>query len=338
MTTPSQRTARAALDAARPTVARLDATTGAEDLAADLIEIWGAVENALRALVGSDVLVGQALVREARQRQLINFDDANALAEFQAAIDRVHDTSYKPNEGDVNAARGAFLKLDTTLSTDGVVGDPLRPSASISSQAPATAPSRAPASGDETIVAPPRRFPLWAIAIVGLLVLAAVGVGGYFAFSHRGGSQTLQAGIDAYRRGQREIAVNAFNKAAKEDEHAALPHIYLARMARDVGNFTLASQELQLALQAEPDNAIALREMGANLLTQGNYELARRFYVRAAQADPTDKVSLGYLGCTLVRLNRAAEGATFLSRAGPGPWSSCTPATPATANGTIPRD
>jgi Flp pilus assembly protein TadD len=66
--------------------------------------------------------------------------------------------------------------------------------------------------------------------------------------------------------------------------------------------------------------------MGANLLAQGNYELARRFYVRAVEADPTDKMAMGYLGCTLTRLNRLQEAASFLNRAGPGPWTSCTPA------------
>jgi Flp pilus assembly protein TadD len=109
-------------------------------------------------------------------------------------------------------------------------------------------------------------------------------------------------------------------------------------MAREVGNFTLASQELQLALQAEPNNAIALREMGANLLTQGNFELARRFYIRAVQADPTDKSAQGYLGCTLMRLGRTTEATNFLNRAGPGAWSNCTPATTPTgqAAGTLP--
>jgi hypothetical protein len=43
--------------------------------------------------------------------------------------------------------------------------------------------------------------------------------------------------------------VNAFNKAVRENAHDALPHVYLARMAREVGNLTLASQELQLALE-----------------------------------------------------------------------------------------
>ncbi|HEY9229473.1 MAG TPA: hypothetical protein VIP11_22680, partial [Gemmatimonadaceae bacterium] len=50
------------------------------------------------------------------------------------------------------------------------------------------------------------------------------------------------------------------------------------------------------------------------------------FYVRAIQADPTDKVSQGYLGCVLMRLNRTAEATNFFNRAGPGPWTNCTPA------------
>jgi hypothetical protein len=76
--------------------------------------------------------------------------------------------------------------------------------------------------------------------------------------------------------------------------------------------------------------------MGANMLQQGNAELARRFYVRAVTADPTDKTSQGYLGCSLMRLNRVQEGTAFLNRAGPGPWSNCTPAAPGTQTGTQP--
>ena len=83
-----------------------------------------------------------------------------------------------------------------------------------------------------------------------------------------------------------------------------------------------------MALQADPNSPVALREMGANLLAQNNYDLARRFYVRAVQADPTDKTAQGYLGCTLVKLGRAQEATDFLSRAGPGPWTTCSAATP----------
>ena len=63
--------------------------------------------------------------------------------------------------------------------------------------------------------------------------------------------------------------------------------------------------------------------MGLILFSTGDYELARRFFVRAVQQEPDNKSSQGYLGCSLARLNRLEEAQRFLSRAGPGVWSSC---------------
>jgi tetratricopeptide (TPR) repeat protein len=340
VTAPVLRGARFALDAARPAVARLDTSRGPEDLAADLIETWSAVEAALRSLVGSTTLSGQPLIREARGRQMINFDQANALAEFQAVHDRVQSTTYHPTDADINAARSAFLKLDSALLGDSGA-EPLRPAHGVSPRAApqvvTTTPivAETPPPTQSMLVAPPPRFPLWMLAALGILVVTVIAVGGYFIFGHRGTS-SVQQGVDAYTRGQREVAVNAFNKAVRDDAKDPLPHIYLARMAREVGNFSLASQELQLALQADPNNALALREMGADLLAQGNYELARRFYIRAVQADPTDKSAQGYLGCTLMRLGRVPEATTFLNRAGPGPWTGCTPVANPNAQNAIP--
>ena len=337
MSSPAQRSARAALDAARPAVARLDGNRGnesSEDLAADLIEAWSAAEAALRLLVGSTVLTGQPLIREARQRQLINFEQANSLAEFQAIHDRLHNTSYHATEGDVAAARDAYLKLDAGLSGDLGIEPPRAWSARESTRAPAdlqtpTGSGAADAVVPAAVPVSGRRAPLWAIIASAVVVILIVA--GFLVFG-RHGSNSLQQGVDAYRAGQRETAVSDFNHAVREDPHNPLPHVYLARMAREVGNFPLASQELQLALQDDPGNEIALREMGANLLAQGNYELARRFYVRAVEADPTDKSAMGYLGCTLMKLGRASEATNFLNRAGPGPWSNCTAAPTPPAN------
>jgi tetratricopeptide (TPR) repeat protein len=324
VTTAAQRSASAALDAARPAVARLDSIRGPEDTAADLIDIWSAVESALRTLAGSGTLTGQTLIREVRQRQLIDFDQANALADLQAVHDRLQSTSYRPSESDIASARAAVTKLQSAL-TDA-------PATAPSATGPRDASTRAPVA---TLAAPPppadsapasRKFnlPSWAILASAVVALAIVGVGGYFLFGRRS-RDPLEEGILAYQRGQREAAANAFGRAERENPASPRPHIYLARMARDVGNYTLATQELKLAIEADPNNPLALREMGANLLMQNNYELAKTFYVRAVQADPSDKTAMGYLGCTLTRLGRANEAATFLNRAGPGPWNNCTP-------------
>jgi tetratricopeptide (TPR) repeat protein len=322
---PAQRSARVELDSARGVVAKLDTHRGSEDLAADLIEIWNSMEASLRSLVGTTALTGQAVIREARLRQLINFDQANAVAEFQAVRDRLQDVSYRPNESDVNSARNAFLKLDAALAAQPVA--PVAPASKMK------APSITEVSEPVNVVGPPPRVPLWAMITAGVAVLGIILL---FVFRPWGrGNDVMEQGIAAYRSGQREAAVSYFTRATKEPKTAVIAHVYVARMAREVGNFTLASQELQLALQADPTNATALREMGANLLAQGNYELARRFYVRAVGADQTDKTSQGYLGCTLMRLNRVDEAKRFLDRAGPGPWSNCTPATPQNRAGQV---
>jgi tetratricopeptide (TPR) repeat protein len=313
MTTSAQRTARAALDAARPAVARLDASRGSEDLAADLIDVWDGVEAALRELVGTTALTGQALIREARQRQLIGFDQANAVAEFEAVHARLQDTAYRPNAADVASARNAFLKLDAALMEE-------NPAFASAPRAPIAAAPATPA-GEPVVATPVRRgLPRWVVPAAAVLVIV-LAVGGFLLF--RGGSSSLNDGVAAYTKGQREVAISAFNKAVRENPKDPTPHIYLARMAREVGNFSLATNELQLALEADPNSATALREMGANMLQQNNPEMARRFYVRAVQADPTDKISQGYLGCALVKLGRFQEGSTFVNRAGAGPWTSC---------------
>ena len=138
-------------------------------------------------------------------------------------------------------------------------------------------------------------------------------------------SPSLQKGVEYWQRGQRELAVAEFSRAARDDPKAALPHVYLSRMAREVGNMTLAGQEATVAVQAEPNNAVALREMGSYLLAGGNFELSRRFYVRALQVNPDDRTSQGFLGCALIKLGRTDEGMRWMNRAGQGSWSGCTP-------------
>ena len=134
-------------------------------------------------------------------------------------------------------------------------------------------------------------------------------------------------------------ARNAFAEAARNDPKDAEPHIYLGRMARDEGDPNTAVRELQTAIQLEPENALAQREMGSHLLTQamgqvaaGNLpgaqqslNLARNFYVRAVELNPNDKVAQGWLGCVLVRLGRVDQASGFFSRAGPGDWNRCQP-------------
>ena len=324
------RQALAALDAARPAIARLDRSRHAEELAADLIEAWGGVETALRALLGGSPLAGQPLIRETRGRQLISFDQANALAEFQAARERSQETSYHPTDADINAAREGFLKLEASLMTPEPPDAAPTPGESMSTKGLRLSPLGTP----QPVPLPPERKP-WVIPAIALVVLVAVGAGAWFLMRGRGDAY-LDRGVEYWQRGQREQAVSEFSRAAREHPSRALPHVYLSRMAREVGNLTLAGQEANLAVQAEPNNAVALREMGSYLLAAGNYELARRFYVRALTTNPDDRTSMGFLGCSLLRLGRTDEGMRWMNRAGQGSWSGCASQNPMMPPGTVP--
>ena len=108
--------ALAALNGVRPVLSHFDSPRSAEDLAADIIDLWVGAEASLQALLGSSNLSGQQLVRAARQGELITLDQAHALLEFLAARDRANRTSYKPNQSDGDAAVDGFRALESALS------------------------------------------------------------------------------------------------------------------------------------------------------------------------------------------------------------------------------
>jgi tetratricopeptide (TPR) repeat protein len=309
------RNALAALDAARPAIARLDRSRTSDELATDLNESWAAVETALRSMLGGTPMSGQALIRAAREKQLITFDQANALAEFHAAKERAGTPHYHVADADINAAREGFLKLEASLM--GPPANTPTPGESLSSKG-----LRASIPGAPVPVPLPSERKAWVIPAVVAVIVAVLGVGAWaFFMMDRGPS--LDAGVEYWQRGQRELAIAEFSRAARDNPNSALPHVYLSRLAREAGNLPLANEEAAKAVQAEPNNATALREMASVLLAAGNHEVARRFYVRALQASPEDRTSQGFLGCTLIKLGRIDEGMRWMNRAGQGAWSGC---------------
>ena len=56
------------------------------------------------------------------------------------------------------------------------------------------------------------------------------------------------------------------------------------------------SYDYAKAIELDPQNALALREMGSYLLAKGDFDLARAFYVRALTADQI-VVTVREMGC-----------------------------------------
>lgn len=352
MTPTDREAARAALQQGRATYARLDQIRGPEDAAADIIDLWGAVESAMRSMLGGSVLSGQALVRELRQRDLIDLDQANALASFHGARTRVDQVHYKPTLTDVGYARAGYNQLANAVEHGGGAAAPAAPAAPavpFATAAAAAAPSSgvppappvrsaSPVATDDVTPAPARRklsTPVLIGIAAGVLVFLAIVL--YATVGRSSYDRQMAAAVDLMRGGQTESARAAFSQIARDHPDQASPHVFLSRLARNDGDLATARQELDAAIRDDPANALALREMGLLLLAQNSPELARRFLVRAVQLAPSDSAAQGYLGCALLRLNRVEEGQRFLTRAGPGSWSSCSvPTVPGAVPGMSP--
>jgi tetratricopeptide (TPR) repeat protein len=139
MSPQSSQAALAALNGVRPVLAHFDKPRSAEDLAADIIDLWAGAESALQTLVGNSSLTGQQLIRASRQAELITLDQAHALLEFLAARDRANRTSYKPTQGDGDAAVDGFKSLESALAGS----TPVKPPAAATPGPPVYTPRQA---------------------------------------------------------------------------------------------------------------------------------------------------------------------------------------------------
>ncbi len=327
MTAPNRRAALGALDRVRPLVAGLQRNRPNEELGPELGAAWSATEVVLRALLGSSTLAGQALVREVRDRELLTLETAHALVDFHAAADRAESAAYNVAAADVGAARMAVDQLSMAL--DGVSASSSGTGAQPTQPRPVGTPdmSGTVTAGDAPSISgasPKRAVPASVIVAIVALLLIVIPLGAWWLMSNRaGGPRSMEAAQQLYTQGQRDQARLAFAEIARKRPEMALPHVYLARIAREQNDITVAQQELQNAIRLDPESATAQREMGNLMLATGNPELARRFYMRAIEIDPADRAAQGYLGCALLQLGQLELGRRFVDRAGPGDWTVC---------------
>ena len=116
MSPQNSQAALTALNGVRPVLTHFETPRAAEDLAADIIDLWTGAEASVQALVGNSSLTGQQLIRAARQAELFTLDQAHLLLEFLAARDRANRTSYKPTQTDGDAALEGFRALESALT------------------------------------------------------------------------------------------------------------------------------------------------------------------------------------------------------------------------------
>lgn len=130
-------------------------------------------------------------------------------------------------------------------------------------------------------------------------------------------------------------AVNAAAESAPPTGAAALAEISpemkaLLAKARDAfvaGNFAAAERLYQKIVEQQPDNVVALANLGVSQFRQGKLTAAQLALERAIKANPTDSFTLTTLGAVMIEQNRSEDAIGYLERA-----NQATPDDPITLN------
>jgi tetratricopeptide (TPR) repeat protein len=101
--------------------------------------------------------------------------------------------------------------------------------------------------------------------------------------------------------------------APREAETAAL--VAEAREAFVNGNFSKAEELYQKFVEQQPDNVVALANLGVAQFRQGKLTAAQLALERAIKADPKDAFSLTTLGAVMIEQDRIDDAIGYLERA-----------------------
>src|SRR6185312_6559169 len=235
------------------------------------MDLWTVAETAMRAMLGGSTLAGQALVRELRQRGVLNLENANTIASFWDARNRSDDVAYKPTLTDVGFARAGYNELTRVANEPPTTGAPnatagssastfapggaatgaatgaaagAAAGAAIGASSGATAGSSTaprttgfsvddPTAAQSRIPARARKISRPVMIGAGVILVIIIAAAAYFTM---GGNSKFQGemstAIDLMTTGRTEAARAAFGAIAHEYPDRAEPHVFLSRLAR----------------------------------------------------------------------------------------------------------
>lgn len=88
-----------------------------------------------------------------------------------------------------------------------------------------------------------------------------------------------------------------------------------ARDAFVAGNFSAAERLYQKIVEQQPNNVVALANLGVSQFRQGKLTAAQLALERAIKANPTDAFTLTTLGAVMIEQNRSEDAVSYLERA-----------------------
>jgi tetratricopeptide (TPR) repeat protein len=122
-------------------------------------------------------------------------------------------------------------------------------------------------------------------------------------------------GLSAWRAGEQEDAVKAFDQALHLDPAHRKSLFNSSRVFLEMGRPKEALERIQKALELEPMSNEGLRLLGRARYALGNIEEAIQAYRRALSIDERDVWSMNNLGLIYIQQDRSSEAIPPLSRA-----------------------
>jgi predicted Zn-dependent protease len=122
-------------------------------------------------------------------------------------------------------------------------------------------------------------------------------------------------GMSAWRAGDREKAMSAFDQALRLDSTHRKSLFNSGRVLLETGRAKEALERIQKALDQEPTSNEGLRLLGRASYETGNVDAAIQAYHRALAIDERDVWSMNNLGLIYIQQERSSEAIPPLARA-----------------------
>lgn len=114
--------------------------------------------------------------------------------------------------------------------------------------------------------------------------------------------------------GRRGEAIRLFQEAIAADLGLYMGHVRLAQINREYQAWAQAIEEAQRAIETNPDDPVAIRELGVILSEAGRMAQAEEVLGRAAAANPRDPRAVYHLGVVRQQLGKTTEARETLER------------------------
>lgn len=125
----------------------------------------------------------------------------------------------------------------------------------------------------------------------------------------------VAAGLVEMQAGHPLDAEKQFRQAAALEPKSSIPHRFLGVLYDKIDKSQLAQQELQRALQLDPDDWKIYMELGLNRYLTADYQAASTNWEKALKLEPDNVSALRNLGAVYHMLDRDDDAASALQRA-----------------------